>query len=187
MLNESFQFVKEKYLTLNSFFNNLIIAAIIFVVGLVVGRLAGSFIKRILKELEINKIIKKSTNVNVHIEENLGDAVSYIIYFFAAIMALTQLGLTTTVLTMIAAAVLIIIVLAFILGIKDFIPNLIAGFIIYRNQSFKVGDEIEVSDVKGKVVSIKLIETELKSGSDNIFIPNSTIIKSKLKIIKNKK
>lgn len=168
-------------------FTRLMIAAIVLIVGLVIGRLAGNFTKRLLKEIELNKILKKTAKIEAKIEDTIGQIVSYIIYFFAALMALSQLGIATTVLIVIAIGVVIVIVLAFALGVKDFIPNIIAGIMINKNKLFKEGDVIDVAGVKGKVTHLKLIETEIKSKNDSIFIPNSTIIKSQLKIIKKVK
>ncbi len=165
-------------------FTKIMISAIFLIFGLVIGRLAGNFTKRILKEIELNKILKKTANINMEMEDLVGQVVSYIIYFFAVLMALSQLGITTTVLTVIAIGVVVIIVLTFILGVKDFIPNMIAGIMINKNKLFKEGDVIDVAGVKGKVIHLKLIETEIKSKNDSIFIPNSTILKNRLKIVK---
>ena len=178
--------IKEKYVSFSGFIDNILIAIVIFLIGLVIGRLTGNFVKKILKELEINSIFKRATGVEANVSDKIGSFVSYIIYFFAGIMALTQLGLTTTVLTMIAGAVLVVIVLAFVLGVKDFIPNMIAGIMIYRKKLYSVGDYIEVGNTKGEVVNIRLNETEIKFRGDFIFIPNSTVVKSRLKVAKKR-
>lgn len=179
-----FNFVKEKFLYFDGIFNKLVMAVVIFLIGLIIGRLVGNFIKRILNELEINKVVKKTTAVDIHIEENAGDVLSYIIYFFAAILALESIGLAKTILNIIAGGVMLLIIIAVILGIKDYVPNFISGIIIYKNKLIKKGDYIDVADVKGEVVNVRLIETEIKNGSDSIYIPNSTILKNRLRIKK---
>ena len=118
-------------------------------------------------------------------EKSLSKFIAYFIYFVTIITALNQLGLTTTILHMISAAVLIIIVLSFALGVKDFIPNFIAGIHINRKNMINEGDRIKVKGTEGKVVKIELTETKLKTKKgDTIFIPNSVLIKEE--IIKKK-
>jgi small conductance mechanosensitive channel len=175
-----FDIVKNGFMAFDGILNQLVVAVIIFVIGLLVGRIAGNFVKRMLSEFELNKIVRRAVNINARIDETIGNGVSYIIYFFSGIIALEKLGLANAVLNMIAGAVILLVVIALVLGIKDYIPNIIAGIIIFRNKTFRRGDFIEVADVNGEVIDIKLTETEIKSGSDSIFIPNSTILKSRL-------
>jgi len=163
------------------FFNRIIIAFIIFVIGLMIGRVMGNFVKKILHEIELNKMLK-SANVKMDLEDRLGKLVKYLIYFFAAVIALNQLGWASTLLSWISIGILIVIIVGFLLAVKDYIPNMIAGFVIMKNKTFKVGDTIEAAGAKGKVVKIRLVETEIKSKGDVLFIPNATIMKSKLKV-----
>jgi len=174
--------LRMNYVTFQVIINKVILAFIILIIGLIVGRLAGKFIEKILKELEVSKVLKKATKRDFVFEERVGNLVKYLVYFFGIVIALNQLGLTSTLLTLLAGAVLLIIILAFLLAVKDYIPNLIAGFRIYKNQMYKKGDTIEIDGVKGEVMDIKLIETKIKKGSDMIYIPNSTILKGNLKV-----
>lgn len=45
---------------------------------------------------------------------------------------------------------------------------------------FSVGDIIESNGVKGKVVALNLRDTQIKSDSKNIYIPNALLIKNTL-------
>ena len=173
------------YASANDLFNRFIVAFVIFLVGLVLGRLAGNFVTKILKELEVGKVVKKATKKKTKIERNVGKIVSWVIYIFAAIIALDQLGLTTPLLTWMGIALLVLVVLAFALGIKDYIPNLMAGFVIQTKSLFKEGDDVSVADVQGTVVRIGLVETELKNKGDHIFVPNATFTEQKLHVKKS--
>ena len=100
-------------------------------------------------------------------------------------MALTQIGFATIVLHMISAAVIIIIVLSIFLGIKDFIPNMLAGFYIYKKKLVQENEHIKVHDIEGKVIHVNLIETRIKTKKgDIIHIPNSIITKNEVTKIK---
>lgn len=164
----------------NSFLTNLIVALIILLVGFIVGKLLGRVVGRVLHEIEVNSIVKKASGVNLKIESFASSFVSYFIYFVAILMALDQLNVKTIVLYFISVAVLVVIALSFLLGLKDFVPNLFSGFFIYRNKLVEEGDVIEVSGIKGKVVQVTLFETKIKTKKgDLIFIPNSSLVKSK--------
>ena len=78
--------------------------------------------------------------------------------------------------------------LAFIiLAVKDFVPNAVAGFIIYQKKKIKVNDIIQVNNIEGKVIELALLDTKIKvKSNDIVFIPNSLLIKSEVKIIKKR-
>ena len=74
------------------------------------------------------------------------------------------------------------------LSIKDFMPNMFAGFFIHQKRFIKEGDIIKVDNIKGKIVHVNLVETtiETKQG-DIIYIPNSLLTKKTIVKVKKKK
>ncbi len=167
-------------------FIQLVVAALILLVGFIIGKLLGKLVHRLLHEAEVDNILKKA-GVKVSLEVVLGTFTSYFIYFVTIIMALNQIGLTTSILQIISAGVIILLILFTILALKDFIPNMIAGLVIYQKETVKVGDKIKVNNLEGTVKKISLIETDIiTTKKDIIHIPNSNLIKSEL-IIKNRK
>jgi small-conductance mechanosensitive channel len=171
--------------TFSQLFVKLVIAIIILLIGFIIGRTVSKILQRILHEIELDKNIKKA-GIKLPLEKYIANFVKYFIYFIAVIWALTELGLTTTVLNMISAVVLILILISLILAIKDFIPNVIAGFFLHRKKIFKQGDKIIIHDLKGTIQKITLTETEIKTEKgDTIYIPNSHITKKEV-VIKKK-
>lgn len=167
--------------TLSGLMTKLIVAVIIILIGFIIGRVLGKLTQKVLHELEIDRILKKKARIKFSVEKAFGRFVAYFIYFLTIIGALNQVGLTTTILHMISAAVLIVIVISIILGIKDFIPNLLAGMHINRQDMIKEGDRIKVRGTEGKVMSIDLTEIKLQTRKgDIIFIPNSILIKEEI-------
>jgi len=165
-------------------FTKLIVAVVILLIGFVIARIVGKLTQKILHEIELNRIIKKA-GLELELEDLLSNISTYLIYFFTIIWALNSMGLTTTILNMVSAAFLILIIISIILAIKDFFPNLISGFFIYRKGLIKVGDKIKIDNMKGTVKKITLIETEIKTSSgDVIYIPNSTITKKEVLVKK---
>jgi len=166
-------------------FTKFVIATVILLIGFIIGRIAGRLIQRVLHEIELNKILGKA-GIKLSLEEILSSLATYFIYFITVIWALDSLGLTTTILTMISAAFLILFVISVLLGVKDFFPNIISGFFIYRKEIIRPGDKLKVDNLAGTVKKISLTETEVKTNKgDIIYIPNSTLTRKEI-IIKKK-
>lgn len=181
-------FIQASVAYLNSLFStvlsNLIITLIILLVGFILGRLVGRLVGKLLHELEVDRILGRA-GFTVPLERNLSTVISYLIYFIAVVMALNQLGLTTAVLYIIVGGAVLLVLIATVLGIKDFIPNMIAGFFIYRKNLFHEGQRILVKNIEGRVKQVNIVETELETDrGDIIYIPNSLLVKSTLMIKK---
>ena len=181
-------FYEKAVEVLKPIYLNIIAAFLILFAGIIVGKIFGKLVKKVLHEIELNKITHKATSLKLSIEEFTGGFVQYFVYFITVIMALNQLNVTTTVLSMVGGAVIILIVVSIILAIKDFIPNVFAGFYIYRNKFIKVGEIIKVKGMEGEVKEVNLFETRIETISgDTIYIPNSALTKTEEVKIKSEK
>ncbi len=184
---------ERSVLYLKNLFANLYLevlaAVIILLVGFILAKLFGRVVQRVLHELEVDKILKTATRIEVKFESWVGTFVTYFVYFITIIMALNQLHITTTVLQMLSAAVIIIFIISVILAIKDFVPNTFAGFYIYRNKFIEEGETIRVKGIEGKIIHINLVETKIETkDGDVVYIPNSVLTKTEvIKIYKGKK
>lgn len=71
---------------------------------------------------------------------------------------------------------------AFIIGfaLKDIGENFLAGILLAFKRPFSIGDIIESNGVKGQVITLNLRDTEIKSDSKIIYIPNALLIKNTL-------
>jgi len=173
---------------LSGIFTKLVVAVIIVLIGLVLGKILGKFIQKALHEVELNKILRKAAGIKVSVEEIISAFITYFIYFIFIVMALNQLGLTTVVLHMISGAILIIIIISILLSIKDFMPNMFAGFFIHQKRFINEGDILKVDSTEGKVVHINLVETKIETKQgDIIYIPNSLLTKKIVVKLKKKK
>jgi len=162
-------------------FTKSVVAIVILLLGFVIGRIIGKLTQKVLKEIELNKIIKRATGIKISLEEILSKFLTYFIYFIFIIWALNELGLTTTILTMISGAVIVIVIISILLAIKDYIPNAFAGLLIHRRRQIKPGDTIKTEGLQGKITRITLVETEIKTRKgDIIYIPNSILTKRKI-------
>lgn len=173
--------------TLSPFLIKLVIAVIILLVGFIIGRIVGKLIYRLLHEFELNKNLEKA-GIKFNLEDIIKHFVTYLIYFIAIIWALSELGLSTIVLNIIFAAVIVIIIVAILIGIKDFIPNAFAGFSISKKGIIKEGDIIKINGLEGKVRKINLAETEVETkNKDIILVPNINFKKQAVLVRKSRK
>ncbi|MBI4154563.1 mechanosensitive ion channel [Candidatus Woesearchaeota archaeon] len=161
------------------------VVIVIILAGILIGRIIGRAIKRLTKEIELDKIIKDLLNVSLPLENLASKIVSWIIYFIAVLFALDQIGLGSTTLDIVLMFILVVITIILILSLKDFIPNIIAGFIIYSKGNIRKGIRLKVNNIRGTVISVSLLETKIKAGKEIIFIPNSILLKNRVIIRKN--
>jgi len=160
---------------------NLSAAAVTLLLGIIIGRSIGKFLQVFLTEIKANKIAGK-IGFKIDFSSTIAHLVEYVIYLGVIIITLNQLGLAAIVLTVIEIIAITLIILSFILAFKDFAPNALATWYIYRNKLFAIGDTIEYKNTKGKVIEINLIETKIKTKEDEFtYIPNFSLIKDIVK------
>ena len=170
----------------SSFYTKFILAVITLFIGVIIGRFVGKLLQRVLHELELDTLIRKTTKIKFSIEEIISGFFSYFIYFVTIIMALNQLGITTKILEIISVAIFIIIILSIFMGVREFIPNIISGIFIHQKRFLREGDKVKIGNVQGKIVKISLTETWIRTKSDDmIYIPNALLTKKE--VIKLKK
>jgi small conductance mechanosensitive channel len=163
---------------------DIIFAIIILLVGFVIARMLGKITQRVLNEIELNNILRSVMNIKFSSEELIGKIISYIIYFFVIIMALNQLGIATTILYIISIGIMAIIIIIFLLSVRDFIPNLFAGLSIQKKNFLKKGDFIEYKGIIGEITHFTLIETRIETKKKEIInIPNNLLLKNEVKKI----
>ncbi len=160
--------------------NNIITAIIILLIGFIIAKLLGRLVQQVLHEAELDNILKKA-GAKVSFEMALSHITEYFIYFMTIIFALNQLGIKTFVLYVLAIAAIGVLIISVFLGLRDFIPNFMAGWYIYRKDLIKEGKNVKINGVQGKVVQLSLLDTRIKTKKgDLIYLPNSIVIKSKI-------
>src|SRR3989338_810360 len=165
---------------LKPIFSNILVSVIILFIGFILGKIVGRVIEKILQEIELNEFINKLIKVDIPLESFIGKTVQYIIFCIGIAFALDVLGLASFIGYVFSAIILLIIIGSFLVASKDFLPNIIAGIMIYRKKLFTVNETIEIDFCEGKVISFNLFETKLKTKSgDIIHIPNSFITQKK--------
>ncbi len=153
---------------------NIVVAILI----LALAKPVSNITKIVLDYVERDLAKRTESKLDDMVLPLINKTVSFLVYVFALIMALDQLGIE--VLPFVAG--LGIVGLAIGLAAKDSIANVIAGIFIIIDRPFVVGDRIELWSAPkqaatwGDVMEIGLRSTKIRT-TDNILlvIPNSEI------------
>ena len=86
----------------------IVAALAILLIGFVIGRFFGNISRIVIKELELNSIIRRKINIKFNLENYAYYIISFIIYIFAIDIALNQLGITKIVLIIVPAIIILI-------------------------------------------------------------------------------
>ncbi|MBI2668670.1 mechanosensitive ion channel [Candidatus Woesearchaeota archaeon] len=172
MIDEAVQITKNYAYT-------IITAVVILLIGFALGILAKKLAARLLREVELNRIMHK-VNVMYDVERWISWIISSVIYLITFVWFLKQLGITSTVLYIVVGAIFMLLVLTIIVGLKDVIPNFVGWIFLQRQDKVKEGSRIDVKEIAGTVEKIGFLETEIKTDNEDIlYVPNALFLKNK--------
>lgn len=141
----------------------------------------GSMLARFLG----NTIAAVAENVNISYGAALGKILEYAIVIFSAVLAISTLGVDTTLLTssltIIVASVGLAIALTFGLGSREAAKNVIAGY--YVRQNFLPGQPLSFGEYSGIVRSTSgaytIIEVTGEGGATStVSLPNTLLLEN---------
>ncbi len=170
--------------TAQTYFQKIAAGLVVLLIGFGLGILAKKMLFRIFKEVGLNKIMSKA-GITVDLERGVSSAISYLIYFLTIVIFLDHFLIRSVVLYLIVGAVLALLILTFLVGLKDVIPNFIGWLVIQRGNKIKEGYKIEVKEIYGLVEKVGYLETEIKTEKgDILYVPNSLFLKTKFSLKK---
>ena len=170
-INNALELIKEKLSAwmreLIRLLPNIILAAIVFVIGLYIAR----FIRKIAGKL----IAKISHNATLN---NLFASVVHIIFIGITLFTvLSILHLDKAVTSVLAGAGIIGLALAF--AFQDIASNFISGIFISFRKPLHIGDIVKIKDYMGKVEEINLSDTTIKTFQGQmVIIPNKDVFQN---------
>jgi small-conductance mechanosensitive channel len=144
---------------------DLVRAVLLFVVGLVVARLAGAAVRRVLRDREpSHRILARRVVV-------------YSIVVLFALTALRHAGFDLGIL--LGAAGILTVALGF--ASQTSVSNVISGLFLIGENAFSVGETITVDGVTGDVLSIDWLSVKLRT-FDNLYVrlPNEMMLKAQI-------
>jgi small-conductance mechanosensitive channel len=161
------------------YFYNIAAGIGILLIGFALGILVKKLAYKLLKEIELNKIMNK-VGVAYDLERWVSSILSYLIYLVTIVFFLNQLGITSIVLYIVVGAVLMLVILTLLVGLKDVIPNFVAWILLQRKGRVIEGHRINVREIDGRIEKFGFLETEIRTDSgDLLYVPNSLFLKNK--------
>jgi small-conductance mechanosensitive channel len=147
----------------------LLFALLIFTIGLLLGGLFRSNIKKLSLR---NRALTSSTRTMI---ANIGYYLIIIVTFFVIIQVL---GINLTSLALVAGALSVGIGF----GLQNVISNFVSGIILMVERSIKIGDYIQLDDkLRGHVVDIKMRSITINTNANiDIIVPNQDLIQNRV-------
>ncbi|MFD1589046.1 mechanosensitive ion channel domain-containing protein [Halorientalis brevis] len=149
-----------------TFLPQVFIAALAVIVGLVIGEKAGLLVSERLRGVKLPEVGVIPT------------LVKYSVFYIAALIALSQLGVATNALLVMLAAYVFGVVFLGGLAFKDLLAAGAAGVYLLLNEPYSIGDEIRVQDNTGIVQEVDLFVTHIENDGEEYIIPNQRVFQN---------
>lgn len=138
------------------------IAIITLFLGMIIAKLTGKLVKKILYEAEINRILEAAGFRPLR--EEIARISEYIIYGITIFIILQQFGITRIITNIIVILAALTILISLLISTRQFIPNAIMGLIIRKKLKKYLGKKIKVGTATGKLEKIGI--TNIKITND---------------------
>lgn len=150
------------------FLPNLIAAVIVFLVGGIVAKFLGDLVAGVVR------------GAGLAYASRIGSLVQYLISLFVVILALSTMGLDTSILvtavTILLAAFGLALALALGFGARTVVQHILAGY--YMRQRFTVGQLLTLDQTRGAVSNIGTVNTVVTTPTGDVVIPNRLLVES---------
>ncbi len=171
--------VAEIFTLAQKYVYDISIGIIILLGGFALGVLLRKIVYRFLKEVHLNRIMS-NVGFTHNLEKTVSTIVMYLVYVITIVTFLKHLGITSIVMYIVVGAILTLLILTFLVGLKDVIPNFVAWILLQRKGKVVVGRRVDVKEISGRVEKIGYLETEIKTDNgDILYVPNNLFLKTK--------
>lgn len=144
----------------------LLIAIIAIIAGLVLGDKAKLVVQDRLRSVKLPEVAV------------LPVLVKYSIFYIAALIALTQVGVATAALLVLLAAYAIGIVILVSVAFNNLLAAGAAGLYLVLNEPYSIGDEVHIDGKRGIVQEVNMFVTHIETDGEEHIIPNQRIFRS---------
>jgi small-conductance mechanosensitive channel len=160
------QAIAEALQELVGYIPHLIGAVLVFIGGALLARFAG----------QATQMLAAGADLEFH--RGLGQATQYLLLALTFILAVGQLGLDVRFLGGALSNLLIVVVaalgLAFALGGRDVVRNMLAGF--YAKELYELGQVMRIQDYQGTLEAIGTLKATIVTEDGVVTLPNSLLI-----------
>jgi len=148
-----------------TFLPQVFIAALAVIAGLVLGEKAALLVSERLRGVKLPEVGVIPT------------LIKYSVFYIAALIALSQLGVATNALLVMLAAYVFGVVFLGGLAFKDLLAAGAAGVYLLLNEPYSIGDEIKVDGNRGIVQEVDLFVTHVENDGEEYIIPNQQVFR----------
>ncbi|HTZ59292.1 MAG TPA: hypothetical protein VMB49_14390 [Acidobacteriaceae bacterium] len=145
---------------------NIVAALLLLILGTTVGQFAGQM------------VAQAAESAGIDFAPALGRLISGLIIFIVAMMAIGQLKIDTEMIRIVTSFVLgagaLAFGLAFGLGTREIVRNIVAGF--YTRKILVMGESTEIAGERGVLTAITATHTILNTGERDLLIANASFL-----------
>ena len=147
--------------------NNVLSAAMVLVLGLLVIRIV---MKLLTKTLEKSKLEKAAHTLIISLSR-------VVLYVLLCLAAASALGIDVTGIVALAS----VLTLAVSLALQNALTNVIGGFTLLSTHPFHSGDYVEIAGQAGTVQEISMTYTKLATPDNKVIsLPNSAVVAAQI-------
>jgi len=158
--------VDEIWLGLAGYLHRLFIAILAIIIGLVAGDKAKLLVQERLRSVKL-------PDASV-----IPELTKYSIFYIAALIALSQIGVATGALLILLAAYAFGLVFLGGIAFKDLLSASAAGIYLLLVEPYSIGDEVQIDDKRGIVQEVDMFVTHIESDGEEYIIPNQQVFRS---------
>ncbi|OUR91154.1 hypothetical protein A9Q87_11840 [Flavobacteriales bacterium 34_180_T64] len=164
--------ISEEIRNILRYLPQLFSALVIFTLGLLLANVVKKGIKSFFESMELSGA------------KMISQAVFFLLIIFISITALNQAGVDTEIITsnitMIMASFLLAFSIAFGLGAREVVGDLLRTF--YARKTYEIGQKIEFQNTVYEVEAVDNISVILKNEQGRLVVPIKDIVESQIKI-----
>lgn len=164
--------ISEEIRNILRYLPQLFSALVIFTLGLLLANLVKKGIRSFFESMELSGA------------KMISQAVFFLLIIFISITALNQAGVDTEIITsnitMIMASFLLAFSIAFGLGAREVVADLLRTF--YARKTYEIGQKIEFQNAVYEVEAVDNISVILKNDQGKLVVPIKDIVESQIKI-----
>ena len=164
--------ISEEIRNILRYLPQLFSALVIFTLGLLLANVIKKGIKSFFESMELSGA------------KMISQAVFFLLIIFISITALNQAGVNTEIITsnitMIMASFLLAFSIAFGLGAREVVGDLLRTF--YARKTYEIGQKIEFQNTVYEVEAVDNISVILKNEQGKLVVPIKDIVESQIKI-----
>ncbi|SEO87314.1 Mechanosensitive ion channel [Halogranum amylolyticum] len=145
------------------FLPGLFLAVLILIVGIVVGDKVELLVQERLRSIKVPEV------------NFLPRLAKYSVFYVAALIALSQVGVATLALIVLLAVYALAVVLFSLVAFRPMLQSGAAGTYLLLTQTYGIGDEIRIGERNGIVQEVDVFVTRIETDGEEYIIPNQKV------------